>query len=651
MVQNPLAEWRPHLALGITGHRPDNPAFASAAEAVNAALHDIFATIEGIRGEIALDHPGGIRLHSLLAAGVDQVAAQLALERGWELVAPLPFGKAINLAINAAPTGRDDLVALCAGREPDDPAVRARAERIRALVKQASTFEIADRDEEIGHLLLRRMEDPADMTAAHRLQALTSDNVALAGRIMIERSDLLIAVWDGKRTDLAGGTGHTVVAALENGTPVLVIGLDNPAGWTILSQPEELGHLARGTAGEPETARLRALVEAALAPVGPAVQALEQEQWRARSPFGFGMYRRIETLFGGRTTKSGTIQAVYESPDAIAQGSGRGLLEATGTVLGSDDRTHLALRNQLLPAFAWADGVSSRLSDAYRSGMTINFALSALAIIIGLAYLPFGLAQFKWIFASIELLLLVAIVLITYAGHRLAWHRRWFQTRRVAEYLRFGPAIAIMGVARPIGRWPRAEGNDWPERFARDALRDAGLPATRIDRDYIRKVLEGIVLPHVKGQRRYHEAKSAQLARVHRRIDKSAEACFLTALVAVTAYLALVAGAALSLIPPEWPYASAKAFTFMGVAFPTLGANLAGIRYFGDFERFSAISLVTASKLASVDARIELLLTGEPSRLTYRAASELVQTVDEIIVDEIENWQSVFGAKHLALPA
>ena len=107
----------------------------------------------------------------------------------------------------------------------------------------------------------------------------------------------------------------------------------------------------------------------------------------------------------------------------------------------------------------------------------------------------------------------------------------------------------------------------------------------------------------------------------------------------------------MSVLPSTWPYDTAKVFTFLGVAFPTIGANLAGIRYFGDFERFSAISQVTATKLADVEERISLLLKGAESRMTYHSASELVRAVDAIVVEEIESWQAVYGAKHLALPA
>jgi len=654
MTADPLANWSPHLSLGITGHRPCNSALSANSEAVGQELEALFERIETIRRELA-GPARDVRLHDLLAGGVDQLAARIALEKGWSLVAPLPFGAGLNLAMNAGAASRADVAALCEGRGASDPAVEKRAAAIRSLTEAAHVFEIADRDEEIRALLDRTVDDlqdnPRDEQAARLLEALTSDNVELAGRVMIERSDLLVAVWDRNRADRPGGTGHTVITALELGTPVLLIDPSRPDNWTILSRPEELGHLNDRQDEGPDHLRLRTIVENALSPADGTPQNSAREKWRAKSAFGFAIYRRIETLFGGRTSGTGKARVSYEPPETIAAGSAAPLLAAAELSLGPENRLVDRLRQELLPTFAWADGVSSRLSDAYRSGMSINFALSAFAIIVGIAYLPFDLARYKWIFALAELLFLLAILVITFVGLRRKWHRRWFEMRRVAEYLRFAPAILIMGVARPIGRWPRGDTGEWPERFSRDALRAAGLPRTKVDRTYLRSVLEGIILPHVRGQRTYHEAKSSQLSTVHHRIDKSAEACFLAAVVSVSAYLMIEAGAFFGVVPATWPSSVAKVFTFMGVAFPTLGANLAGLRYFGDFERFAAISDVTASKLADVESRISLLLEGDESRLTYHATSDLVRTVDEIIVAEIESWQSVYGAKHLSLPA
>ena len=80
-------------------------------------------------------------------------------------------------------------------------------------------------------------------------------------------------------------------------------------------------------------------------------------------------------------------------------------------------------------------------------------------------------------------------------------------------------------------------------------------------------------------------------------------------------------------------------------------ASLAAIRYFGDFERFAAISEVTAEKLDAVAGRIDLLLGGPQDALDYGAVADLGRVIEEITVSEIESWQSVFGGKHIAIPA
>lgn len=647
------------MALGITGHRPSNPTFSANRANIEKTLGSVITTIEAkcqkVAGERTQDDNELVRLHSLLAPGIDQFAAKAAIEKNWKLVAPLPFGLGLNLAINSGAATGDDVEALRNGTRASDAHVEQAAEQIRKLYANADTFAIADQDEAISDLLIRSFANPDDTELKNQLQALISDNVALAGQVMVERLDLLIAVWDCQHTSFEGGTGHTIATALANGIPVLLIDISRDNAWSILTLPEELGHRIGDRAGaEPssdELAKLSTIIEASLLPSQAGYQALEREKWRPKSFVGSGFYRWIETVFGGRTVSSGTLSSVYEKPDAIAQGSAADMISTASQLLGEDAPAIVTIRDTLLSTFAWFDGISSRLSDAYRSGMVINFALSAFAIIAGIAYLPFDLASHKWIFASTELGLLFTILLITFVGSRKAWHRRWFQTRRVAEYLRHSPTLFITGVSRPAGRWPREEMSEWPERYSRDALRGAGLPNVEVNRDYLRKALAEIVLPHIRQQREYHEAKSQQLQRAHNRIDRSADACFLAAFVTVSIYLVIELGAVLEMLPVDLPYQVAKPFTFLGVALPTLGANLAGMRYFGDFERFSSISSVTGRKLANIEKRVVLLLSGDSERLTYKAASEVVRRVDETVIEEIASWQSVFGAKHLSLPA
>lgn len=83
---------------------------------------------------------------------------------------------------------------------------------------------------------------------------------------------------------------------------------------------------------------------------------------------------------------------------------------------------------------------------------------------------------------------------------------------------------------------------------------------------------------------------------------------------------------------------------------PTFGAAIAGMRYFGDFERFAAISEVTSERLESVIARLRLLASGPPETVDYARVAELTHAIDDIVVDEIESWQAVFAGKHVTVP-
>ncbi|MFN5780065.1 MAG: hypothetical protein ACK44O_11435, partial [Novosphingobium sp.] len=155
---------------------------------------------------------------------------------------------------------------------------------------------------------------------------------------------------------------------------------------------------------------------------------------------------------------------------------------------------------------------------------------------------------------------------------------------------------------------------------------------------------------HVISQRDYHWAKARRLTAVHHNLDSFSTRLFQFAVASVAIYLVVKAGSVLGLVPHGWPVALSKPGTFLGVALPTFGAAIAGIRYFGDFERFAAISEVTAAKLDGLHSRIVLLLTASDDHIDYARVSELAHAVDDVVVSEIENWQAVFGGKHIAVP-
>jgi hypothetical protein len=640
------------LSLGVTGHRGGNAVFAANRIRVEAVLTEIFAAIDAF---IVAEPtpPAPTRLHCLLADGVDQMAATGAMARAWELVAPLPFGRNLNVAINASPETIADAQALIAGSDAVDPATQARASAIRELSGKAHLFELAERDAMIAALFLAKMDAPTDIARAQTFSAHSSQRVALAGRVMIEQSDIIIGVWDGASTSLIGGTGHTIAAALELGAAVVWIDPRAPENWSILRAPESLA-VPPMDANDERMEILAGLVRAALRPpaggLRAGIAALGREAWHPRSSRWWTGYRRIEAMFGGDGRPFRALRQTYQTPEGVAIGTGATILAAAHALPGGDSDFAGRIDTGVLRRYAWSDGISAHLSDSYRGGMIANFLLSASAVIVGIAYQPFATSDDKWMFALVEFVLLSAILFITWLGGRRRWHGRWFETRRVAEYFRHAPILLLLGVARPPGRWPKGSDTAWPEYYARAGLRAMGLPRVAITPAYLRAALTGLLDVHVVSQRDYHLGKAEKLTNVHHNLDGFSARLFQLAVVSVAIYLGLTGAAELSLIPHEWPHSASYAFTFMGVTLPTLGAAIAGMRYFGDFERFAFISEVTAEKLDAVHARLTLLLTAPDDGLDYARAAELAHAADEIVVSEIENWQAVFGGKHITVP-
>ena len=154
-------------------------------------------------GEIEAANPARkLVLLSGLAEGADRLAAFVALGRGWALNAVLAFHRT---------------------RFEEDFPDPASVGEFRALLAAAADVAEPGRSAHVG----KPGEDGYDAVA----------------RRLLDRSDVLIAIWDGQGSQGRGGTVEVIEAARENGTAVTWIHARKP-------QPPQMlpphGRSARG---------------------------------------------------------------------------------------------------------------------------------------------------------------------------------------------------------------------------------------------------------------------------------------------------------------------------------------------------------------------------------------------------------------------
>src|SRR6185437_11062427 len=171
------------LSVGVTGHRAevlDTGDVERLRERVRETLLLIEeagrALLERERGCFA-SGPPRLRFVSPIADGTDQIAAELALELGWELQAILPFERE---------------------RYRESLANHGARERFDTLLQRATCS----------------LELPGDADDS-------LDAYVMTGRATVAHCDVLIAVWDGKPPRGRGGTGEVVQLALTRGTAIV----------------------------------------------------------------------------------------------------------------------------------------------------------------------------------------------------------------------------------------------------------------------------------------------------------------------------------------------------------------------------------------------------------------------------------------------
>jgi hypothetical protein len=586
------------LCVGVTGHRADMLP-AECVPALRARMRDVLELIEQAgRALFEAEREGfagvapQLRFVSPVADGADQIAAEVALELGWELQAILPFERAhyrSSLANHGARERFDELLerATCLLELPGDP--------------------------ELG------------------LEA-----YVMTGRATVAHSDLLIAIWDGLPPRGRGGTGEVVQLALTRGTAIIHVPLADEAATRILWSGFDPTVVTiadgPGVARPMDPENVSALLRGLLMPPPD-----EQEQHFLNRFLGERLGRiRVRIEYSLLLTAAGVRR--FRPRDLTSKHAEAQIRDEWRRYRAGCAEAHniSAPIDLLEESYSWADRLATHFAQTYRSGHIFNFVFGGFAVCLGLA--AFMAPHLKFEGAALELLLTLAIILNAIIGKREEWHRRWLDYRQLAERLRPMRSLKLLGIAAPDppGTATNPVPKRWIDWYASGIWRAMGCPWGAIDAACAARLGRAIADHEVEPQVAYHERNAEQIELLDRRLEQIGMVLFTaTLLVSVATIVGLGMGSGFVNRYGNW-------FTLVSAGFPALGTAVFGIRFQADFGGDAVRSMATADTLRRIDEELR-------KQVSLSRAADLSEQAARIMLSDLDEWRLVNQQRDLSV--
>jgi hypothetical protein len=586
------------LSVGVTGHRADVFPEGSL-DALRSRIREVLLLVADA-GKALLEReqdcfaplPARMRFVSPIADGADQIAAEVALELGWELQAVLPFGREEYRASLANSGAR---------------------ERLDELLARATCV----------------LELPGD-------KARELDAYVMTGRATVAHCDMLIAVWDGLPPRGRGGTGEVVQLAITRGTAIIHLPPDPAAParllWsafdpTVLTIADDPG-VERPFDREDIEALLQGLM---MPPPDEQEQDFLKRFCRERLRH---IRARIEyplLLAAAGVGRFGAKDFANKHCEAQIRDEWRRYREGCAEAHQIDAPIDL-----LEEAYSWADRLATHFAQTYRSGHIFNFLLGGVAVCLGLS--AFMAPHLKFEFAAVETMITVAIILNAMIGARQEWHRRWLDYRQLAERLRPMRSLKLLGIAAPDppGTATNPVPKRWIDWYASGIWRAMGCPGGSLDGPRAARLAQAIAEYEVAPQVGYHERHARQIDMLDNRLGWIGSILFgATLLVTLATLIGLALGSDYVTRFGNW-------FTLVSAGFPALGTAVFGIRFQADFGGDALRSLATANTLGQIESELR-------KDATLSRAADLTEQAGRIMLADLDEWRLVNQQRDLSV--
>jgi hypothetical protein len=581
------------LRIGITGHRPNNlhdediEAIRTRIQMVLTFIRDTLDTLQlNATDSVYSEDASVLRLISPLAEGSDRLFVEAAncLGGRFDLQCPLPFAQEEY--------------------ENDFVSEQSRTQFRNFLSNATAVLELD------GSPNMQRRDQAYEAV----------------GRMVLNHSDVVIAVWDGVESNQRGGTSQMIGEATRLSVPVI---------WIESSGQHDVK--ARPSGRDEWLAWKDAVVELPKRFVTLVTPPLKAQGSGKRAKPDL---RSVYFLERRRSLCLAVLWKLFVRFGAIRRTKGR-VSSETQTVLPTEIAAQID--SAFGPHFESADRLATYYANVYRSAFVFNYWMSANAVLfafMGIAAREHELA--RTLFGITEIAIIVGIIFVTLLGTKRRWHERGIEYRLLAEYLRQAHFLMTLGQApvSPIRLSaqiyygdPR---NTWMYWHLRALVRQAGMIRARFDGSYLEDVKSFLHSEGLKGQMMYHEESAERFKTLNHRVHLLGIVLFILAFGAASLHL-FIRG-------EQWP------LTMLTIVGPAFGASLAAIRSQGEFERLTKRSRSTSSQLSFLAGQLEALLLRDNDLYSQKLSDIAIQSA-EVMIKDVLDWRTVVRDKPLDWPS
>jgi hypothetical protein len=298
------------------------------------------------------------------------------------------------------------------------------------------------------------------------------------------------------------------------------------------------------------------------------------------------------------------------------------------------------------------DAVAIRHGHRYRSGFWAIYLLSALAVLCAMMPLALGwddLTSYMhsyaagWVIA--EILVIAAVALIYWCGHKNSWQGEWLRARTVAELTSYLPLVA------PLVDFSRSQDEaGWYSRVLsagpHTAAPEEVVSLCRVNEPRARELLDGAWTdPHfvtayaawaigiLQSQQAYHTRVARRSHVLRHRIHRLTATLF--------AFTALGALAHL-VVHSRW-------ISLITTVFPALAAALHGALAQSEAYRLETASERVALELQKSIDDIRRVLNAEPADKQADGLRAAIRGAVALILQEHQDWYMLVRPHHLPL--